>query len=175
MSFRRAIALAFALGLAPGCAFDASGSGLGERFRDGSTPGADSSDGPGADAASGADAPVCSDGDGDGFLSPNLPGAVCDPADCDDSDENVHPGQSGAFTTPKSSGDFDYNCDGVDEKLSDTRRGGGCRQDIFGPCEGTGWIDVVPECGQMGTWHRCEDTLFGCDEAEVVDAVMPCH
>lgn len=175
MSFRRVIALAVALGLAPGCAFDPSGSGI-EPGSDG-TPRSDpdASIPPAPPDAAGPDAMACVDTDGDGFLQPNFPGAICEPVDCDDEDEDVYPGQTGAFTAPKSSGDYDYNCDGVDEKLSDTQRGEGCHEDIFGPCLGTGWLDAVPDCGQLGTWHRCEDSLFGCDEAERIDAVMPCH
>lgn len=175
MSFRDAIAVALALWFASGCVFDTAGSGLG-RDPDGALGSDSDASAPRAppDAAP-PDALSCVDTDGDGFLQSNVPGAICDPVDCDDNDEDVYPGQTGAFTVPKSSGDYDYNCDGIDEKLSDTQRGEGCHEDIFGPCLGTGWLDFVPECGQLGTWHRCEDTFFGCDEAERIDAVMPCH
>lgn len=163
--------------IASGCAFDTSGSH--EAAVDSGTP---LSDAAAVDASNGGDGsdwladatPGCVDEDDDGFYRAIAPGALCGPADCDDADEDVYPGQTGAFTAPKSSGDFDYNCDGVEQKLSDTRVGGGCHADIFGPCEGTGWIDAVPDCGEAGTWHRCESGLFTCDETERVDAVMPC-
>jgi hypothetical protein len=177
MWFSRAHWLALAAGLAGACAFDPAGRvPAGEEGGDGAPGGADAG-GPAAPDAVGPDAaaPACVDGDGDGFMAANMPGAVCDPADCDDADDRVYPGQTGAFTTPKASGGFDYDCNGVEEKLSDTTLGEGCHEDIFGPCLGTGWLGAVPACGQAGTWHRCEDTLFGCDEAEKVDAVMPCR
>ena len=177
MSFRSAIAFGLALCAASGCAFDTAGSGSErDRAADGAPGGEPDADGqPGAADAAGPDATLCRDTDGDGYLQSNVPGAICDPVDCDDDDEDVYPGQPGAFTSPKSAGGYDYNCDGIEEKLSDTRRGEGCHEEVFGPCLGTGWLESVPDCGEMGTWHRCEDTLFGCDEAERVDAVMPCH
>ncbi|RMH40397.1 MAG: hypothetical protein D6689_13995 [Deltaproteobacteria bacterium] len=164
---------------AAACAFDPSGAADPADASRSDAVDAAPPDASGADPdASGPDAdaePPCRDGDGDGFLAPSRPGEVCDPVDCDDEDARVHPGQTGAFTSPKRSGDFDYNCDGVEEPVVDTTLGGPCEQPVFGPCGGTGWLDAVPSCGQVGTWHRCEAGLFSCDETERAEAIMPCR
>lgn len=177
MLFRRSGALAIALScaLSPACAFDRSGSTV-STGTDADPAGSPDSGSDATDAApDSVDASPCADSDGDGYFAPTMPGAVCDPVDCDDDDDRVHPGQMGSFTTPKSTGDFDYDCDGVETKLADTRLGEGCHADLFGPCEGTGWVGAVPECGEPGTWHRCESGLFSCGESESVDGVMPCR
>ncbi len=36
--------------------------------------------------------------------------------DCDDANRDAHPGQTACFTTPRSNGSFDYDCDGEIEK-----------------------------------------------------------
>jgi len=119
--------------------------------------------------------PRCVDEDGDGFLKAVEPGALCGPADCDDGNELVFPGQTAAFTSPKSTGDFDYNCDGVEQPLADTTLGGNCYASLFTPCSGTGWLGSVPGCGELGEWHRCEAGFLSCDESDLVEAVMPCN
>lgn len=156
--------------LLAGCSFDASGSlsGSAGGGADASASG-DARSAPAPDAA-----PPCADTDGDGFFVPRDADADCGPLDCDDTDRRVRPDQTGAFTTPTASGNFDYDCDGDETPLADTERGGDCRQEIFGPCEGTGWLDQVPACGETGTWHRCEASLLSCDETERVTATMPC-
>ena len=40
-------------------------------------------------------------------------GFSADNTDCDDADNLVHPGQNLWFSTPRSDGSFDYNCNGV--------------------------------------------------------------
>jgi hypothetical protein len=166
-----------ALLVCAGCQFDASGQtgddGQGGFGLDGAAPG------PGPDAAApdaGApDAVVpCADDDGDGFAVARSEGAECGDADCDDSDADVYPGQPGAFTLPSNSGSFDFNCDGVEEKLSDPTAGGECHLDWF-TCVGTGWVGGVPACGEAGVWHRCEGGFLSCTEAEAIAAAMPCR
>ena len=175
--------------LACGCAFDTSGSSSGA---DAQLPNTLPDAGPADASDEVADAgPGCVDEDDDGFYRAVAPGAMCGPADCDDSNEDVYPGQTGAFTTPTDKGSASALYPGleshpqhelamrqitarVEEKLSDTRLGDGCHADVFGPCEGTGWLGAVPECGEPGTWHRCEWGTWSCEETERVDAVMPC-
>ncbi len=129
------------------------------------------------DAAAGSDAlaQLCKDEDGDGFKFPIVPGSDCGVLDCNDSDELAHPDQDGAFTTPTSVGDFDYNCDGVETKVADTRDGDECNRPPFGSCEGTGWLGGVPDCGEVGVYHRCDSDIFSCFEAEQTELAMPCN
>lgn len=96
------------------------------------------------------DAAVCVDRDKDGFSAP-VGGGDCGPnTDCDDSDPDVHPGQKSFFATPTASGDFDYDCDGIDTREHpDTFTG--CS--FF--CGGGGWKDAVPDCGDDGTFVSC--------------------
>ncbi|NUO48714.1 MAG: hypothetical protein HOV80_07650 [Polyangiaceae bacterium] len=56
-------------------------------------------------------APDC-DFDQDGQLRADL---HCGGNDCDDSDARVWPGQDEFFDTPRASGGYDFNCDGIDE------------------------------------------------------------
>ena len=119
--------------------------------------------------------PLCKDDDGDGFMFPRIAGADCGVLDCNDSDELVNPDQDGAFTTPNTDGDFDYNCDGVETKLADTSQGEDCNRPPFGSCEGTGWLEGVPGCGESGVYHRCDSDIFSCFEAEQLAFVMPCN
>jgi hypothetical protein len=77
--------------------------------------------GEGGEGGGGGIAPAC-DGDGDGALlfGPGCCGSV-GRCDCDDNDANVFPGQTMSFSVPRSSAppgsEFDYDCDGVEEKL----------------------------------------------------------
>ena len=65
------------------------------------------------------------DKDGDGYgrkqdfteeICEAPPGYVANPDDCDDDDVDVNPGQTDFFEQPSVNGDWDYNCDGSDEK-----------------------------------------------------------
>jgi hypothetical protein len=103
-----------------------------------------------------ADDPICYlDHDGDGFGDlddPGHPSCACTleetqlTGDCNDSDSYVHP-EAVFQTIPTLAGDFDYNCDGVEEP--DYVELGHCEFDstgtacVFQP----GWFSDLPECG----------------------------
>jgi hypothetical protein len=81
------------------------------------------------------------DMDGDGFSPAD--------GDCDDTDEDVFPGQTLFFDSPSNSGSFDYNCDNFAEPQS---------IDEFDCPEvdcllvQEGWMDGVPDCGNDARW-----------------------
>jgi len=125
------------------------------------------------DAQPDASPAPCVDGDLDGFMVVNLEGSECGQVlDCDDAEPNAFPGQSIFFDLPRASGGFDYDCNGSEEKF-DTEAGGTCQTDWW-TCTGTGWDQGVPACGELGNWHRCEDS-GGCNETESMTIRMPCR
>jgi len=128
------------------------------------------------DAQTSPDATIapCIDLDGDTFLVVNQEGATCPgPLDCDDSDPDAYPGQESHYDHERMSGGYDYNCDGS-ETIFDGTSGGNCREEWW-ECLGTGWVNGVPMCGQVGTWHLCEDLGGGCTETSRVDTNMLCQ
>ncbi len=54
---------------------------------------------------------------------------------------------------------FDWNCDGTEERR-DTILSSIC---VRGPtgCSGSGWVDIVPACGEEGMYRRCEGSPSG--------------
>ncbi len=116
----------------------------------------------------------CVDSDGDTFLVINQPDANCPgPLDCDDDDVDAYPGQESYYDMERTSGGYDYNCDGEETRFN-TTGGGNCRFEWW-ECLGTGWVNGVPECGQLGTYHVCEDVGGDCQETSRVDANMLCR
>ncbi|MGH7268885.1 MAG: hypothetical protein ACREJ3_00515 [Polyangiaceae bacterium] len=97
------------------------------------------------------------DADSDGFGNPNvsvvgcsgLPpaGYVANNTDCDDANANAYPGQTAYFSTPRSNGSYDYNCDGSEEGTNAVYPGGTC-----GYCEETssGCTNGSESCGTAG-------------------------
>jgi len=127
-------------------------------------------DAPSADAT-----PPCLDVDHDGYLAQGIPDADCEgPLDCDDLDEDAHPGQTEWFTEPRVSGGFDYDCDGVESPGLDTTGGSSCYWDWF-TCRGDGWVDGVPGCGVQGIWHTCHESNWDCVEESSQLQVMSCR
>lgn len=159
------------------CSFDPSGSGPGDDDQPAAPDarldgGATAPDGGPTDDHDAA--PMCVDRDGDGYPWPNTPGASCGPdLDCDDDDEDAFPGQPNGFTEPTAAGSYDYDCDGAETPLAEQTLGGDCALDWF-DCIGTGWMDTVPRCGELGVWHECSGDIFSCGEREQVAAKMPC-
>jgi len=118
--------------------------------------------------------PPCVDDDGDSYPAGEVPGVDCGPtSDCDDTDPRAHPGQQDYFDTPRTSGGFDFDCDGLESPL-DTAQGFECAWDWF-YCAGTGWLGTVPACGQEGTYHWCQPDWERCEEASVQTGRMPCR
>ncbi len=155
-----------------GCTFDPSGV-PGEVAGDGGR-GGDALRGPGTDArAVDATPAACLDGDGDQFQTVGVPGSECgDLLDCDDQDPLAYPGQPDYFDSPRLSGGYDYDCDGVETPV-DTTEGRDCFWDWF-DCAGTGWTDGVPGCGQAGRYHVCKSRNGRCREDAADILTMPC-
>jgi hypothetical protein len=123
-----------------------------------------------------ADASPCADEDGDLVPRVNVEGAACgEVLDCDDTDEDAFPGQPGFFDHARVSGGFDYDCDGAEEPFTEIQ-GEECHFDWF-TCVGTGWLDSVPACGELGKWHVCVDGGIGsgCMETESVEIAQSCQ
>jgi len=79
---------------------------------------------------------VGQDTDGDGFMA--------EVNDCDDTNNMVNPGQTGYFTAPYAAG-FDYNCNNtIEKKYPDLG--------ATSPVCVVGWENIVPDCGQPGTY-----------------------
>lgn len=154
------------------CQFDESGvPGLGSP--DGAAPAADA----GAPDAGRIEPPdaaePCTDRDDDGWVAVGIEDSDCGPIlDCDDDDDRAFPGQTEYFTTARTSGGFDFDCDGEESKIDDTQ-GGECAPDWWS-CGGTGWVGGVPDCGDPGTWHTCEDQQ-GCNETSSQNISMACR
>jgi hypothetical protein len=112
--------------------------------------------------------PFCVDLDVDGYgaLGSNL--AQCtgstSEADCNDSQGQVNPGQTQFFTTPipGTASDYDYNCDGTQEREISTLASCAASQ----TCDAHGWQSIVPDCGQAGTWIQCVDQKGTCVDQE---------
>jgi hypothetical protein len=97
--------------------------------------------------------------------------------DCDDDDHRAHPGQTAFFAEPtKGNGDFDYNCDNVEEKrypnLDD-----GCFSGKNGSCGEGGWLTrSVPDCGAEAPFLPCvKDPILGCKPAGFFRRKQPCR
>ena len=115
--------------------------------------------------------PIDCDVDGDGSLAKS---AACGGDDCDDADEDAHPGQSDYFTSPRVSGGYDYDCDGKSEPEFSGELD--CSA-LLSACEGEGFSSP-PACGGSGTWIRCESILLPillCNPETVDTRQMPCH
>jgi len=162
--------------LVGGCAFDERGVPGGLAGADARMPGDGASGGADAattDAGSPDAAVPCADRDHDGFFVVAIPDSDCgDQLDCDDGDDRAFPGQTDYFSTPRTSGGFDFNCDGNQTPI-DTTQGGACQTDWWS-CTGTGWVGGVPDCGNPGTYHTCEDQ-GGCTETSSVNTAMACR
>jgi hypothetical protein len=75
--------------------------------------------------------------------------------DCDDADPNAHPGQTAFFSvTTKGKGNFDYNCDKIEEK--EAKDPESCVR-VGSDCQGHGWQGTaIPGCGVQGVFITCK-------------------
>ena len=90
-------------------------------------------------------APDAADVDGDGYHPP---------ADCDDLDALVYPGQAAWFDKPSQRRGWDYNCDGVEQPqltaMSHCWGGGTAAQCLQ---RQLGWLRApAPGCGETAEW-----------------------
>lgn len=121
------------------------------------------------------------DNDGDGHGSGVVlsscaqpPGWVESDDDCDDTNANVFPGQTAYFTTPRSDGSYDYDCDKNQTRKHES--GGGCHK-VNDQCNASGstnyWRDsTIPACGQTAPWILvCQ---LGCIPSEE-QRTQPCR
>jgi hypothetical protein len=75
-------------------------------------------------------------------------GYVTNNTDCDDTNNNVHPNQTGWFTTPRANNTYDYNCDGTDtEQYTTSYPGASCHFCPAPPAPGTTCPAFQPTCG----------------------------
>ncbi len=96
----------------------------------------------------GCEFPLLQDNDGDGFV-PSAFGLAC-ATDCDDGDPKVHPGQTQFFTFHSELAEFDYDCNGIQEKRFTTVA---VCQDGPSGCKFTeGWLEKVAGCGVTAKW-----------------------
>lgn len=85
-------------------------------------------------------------------------------ADCNDAQVQVNPGQTQFFTAPVpgTASDYDYNCDGSQERELSTLANCAASQ----TCDAHGWQSIVPDCGQTGTWIQCVDLKGTCTDQQ---------
>ena len=104
------------------------------------------------------------DADGDGFGDSGDSQVGCTPpsgyisrgGDCDDTDADAFPGQTMFADTPRTSGGYDYDCDGA-EFRERTVTSSGCGS---GFCvDRSGWSGATPGCGASSTYILCSYDL----------------
>ncbi|MCB9556682.1 MAG: hypothetical protein H6707_11310 [Deltaproteobacteria bacterium] len=119
------------------------------------------------------------DGDEDGYGTRNVTVEACadpstssesyveDASDCDDTDDEAFPGQTNFFSRKTNlNGDFDFNCDGKEEKRYDELANCGSRP--ANACDGTGgWTYRVPDCGVRVQWVTCRRFGGNCGQASL--------
>jgi hypothetical protein len=124
-----------------------------------------------------ADPAYYRDRDGDGYGDPHVvfratkppPGYVENSLDCFDGNAEARPGQKKYFTTPRTDGSYDYDCDGK-QSPEQSVVAGGCKVITrFGipiRCWAEpGWRGRAAPCGEQGRWFsECDEGLMSCDE-----------
>ena len=98
------------------------------------------------------------DADGDGYgdpatalclCAPAAPNDVADGSDCFDSNDQAHPGQTDTYDVDRGDGNFDYDCNGTEDRLYMDEfdcQNGQCY--IITP----GWMNGVAACGVTDDW-----------------------
>jgi len=92
--------------------------------------------------------------------------------DCNDSNKDVHPGQTTYFSAPiPGTTGFDYDCSGAAEQQYTNIVN--CQ--VSGPsCTGDGWATAAPACGQSGTWQACSKSSGSCATTDST-RTQACH
>lgn len=110
----------------------------------------------------------CCDCDGDDALAKS-----CGGEDCDDSRDDIYPGETTYYDEPTPNNGFDWDCSGKadrDPALVVTVDCG-----LIGlPCnQKEGFLGTtVPACGGTGDWGTCVGTLIPCTP-QVIEAAKP--
>jgi hypothetical protein len=106
--------------------------------------------GGGGNGGAGGAASDC-DLDHDGWLATS---SACGGDDCDDTDDDAHPGQTGFFTSQRKSGGYDFNCDGDSERQFAATLD--CSNLLDTACSGESFAHPLPACGARGSWISCQ-------------------
>jgi hypothetical protein len=157
------------------------------------------------------------DGDGHGVTGPkntlgcsnvapqiDLKPGVKTATDCDDTDANAKPGQTGYFTVPRNGGGWDYDCNGFENGQYAGVAGGTCQACPFqigavcSSCQGgfaispaysckpscgggnadTGYkIIPTPTCGKVSTLYKCSASGSACGvtDTSLGSVTQGCH
>lgn len=88
-------------------------------------------------------------GDGPGFSDRS--------DDCDDADNRVHPAQLSYYSTGRSDGTFDFNCDGADTPQNGCVTAASTTACSTAAVSGVaeGWVGTIPGCGASATYRGC--------------------
>ena len=85
-------------------------------------------------------------------------------SDCDDSNRAVSPAVTTFSSAPRTGSNFDYNCDGINQRQDERSSSGSCRRDrrsgIAHFCSDAGWVGEIPACGAIRAYHTCDS--FSC-------------
>ena len=117
--------------------------------------------------------------------------ATCGAYDCLDENPFVFAGQTSWFPAPYNPGGqkadrFDFNCDGVEEKLDENLSTHVCCGTVGGPClvltgpgcDPPGWdtatVAEVPACGEIADYRTCEMVNLACIET-VTQQIQYCR
>ncbi len=95
--------------------------------------------------------------------------------DCDDGDLNARPNQTSFLTFERSSGGFDFNCDGVEEAQVDAAAPSD-RDVCLASCGPTAaWVNVVAACGTTADRLECVDIGGGRCRTETFSRTAECR
>jgi hypothetical protein len=101
----------------------------------------------------------------------------CGGDDCDDTDSNVSPDQTDYFDEPQPRVDYDYDCSGAPEREQTEPIVCTGLTVVECPTDQTGFLGVLPACGEVGNWGTCVkgSALEPCVEDVVTTPRMRCH
>lgn len=141
---------------------------------------------------------VCSrdaDGDGFGWRTDVVAACQCPPGyilprldgkfDCSDENAGVNPGHTSYETSGFCSvgvcqvefASYDWDCSNHEEMQYPNMSDGPCRfvgGGGFAVCRGTGWVNNVPDCGDLGAYRSCS-SFNGCSETILPPRLQGCR
>lgn len=111
------------------------------------------------------------DSDGDGYgtgasqcwcSGGSYPYTASNNTDCYDTNASVNPGQTNYFTNHRGDGQYDYNCNGSDERQYSSVSSGCAWDIVYLDCDlsgSAGWQSSTPSCGNSAQWmNDCSGT-----------------